>query len=46
MVMSVVAVMWIGVAAVCCSLCIYGINRAIRRSNERKEGRTPALTRR
>jgi hypothetical protein len=42
--MSAVAVIWIGVAAVCCSLCIYGINRAVRRSKERKEGRTRALT--
>jgi hypothetical protein len=44
--MSAVAVIWIGVAAICCGLCIYGINRAIRRSKERQEGRTPALTRR
>lgn len=44
--MSAVAVIWISVAAVCCGLCVYGINRAIRRSKERKEGRTPALTRR
>jgi hypothetical protein len=44
--MSAVAVMWIGVAAICCGLCIYGINRAIHRSKERQEGRTPALTRR
>jgi hypothetical protein len=43
--MSAVAIIWIGVAAVCWGLCIYGINRAIRRSKERQEGRTPALTR-
>jgi hypothetical protein len=43
--MSAVAIMWISVAAVCCGLCIYGINRAIRRTKERKEGRTPTLTR-
>lgn len=47
--MSAVAIIWISVAAVCCGLCIYGINRAIRRSKERqeggREGRTPALTR-
>jgi hypothetical protein len=42
----VVAVIWIGVAAVCCGLCIYGINKAIRRSKERQEGLRPALTRR
>lgn len=43
--MSAVAIVWISVAAVCCGLCIYGINRAIRRSKERREVRTPALTR-
>lgn len=42
--MSAVAVIWIGVAAVCCGLCIYGINRAIRRPKERREEPTPALT--
>lgn len=42
--MSAVAVIWIGVATICCGLCIYGINRAIRRSKERREERTPALT--
>jgi len=40
--MSDVAVIWIGLAAICCGLCIYGISRAIRRSKERQEGRTPA----
>jgi hypothetical protein len=44
--MSAVAVIWIGVAAVCCGLCIYGISRAIRRSKEHQERRTPALTKR
>jgi hypothetical protein len=32
--MSAVAVIWIGVAVVCCGLCIYGISRTIRRSKE------------
>ncbi|HEX6581905.1 MAG TPA: hypothetical protein VF195_13705 [Actinomycetota bacterium] len=44
--MSAVVVVWIGVAAVCCGLCIYGIGSVIRRSKEHREGRTPALTRR
>jgi hypothetical protein len=44
--MSAVAVIWIGVAAICCGLCIYGISRAIRRSKERQEDRAPDLTRR
>jgi cytochrome oxidase assembly protein ShyY1 len=44
--MSAVAVIWFGLAAVCCGLCIYGINRAIRRSKDRQDGRTPVLTRR
>jgi hypothetical protein len=42
--MSAVAVIWIGVAAICCGLCIYWISRAVRRSKERQKGRTPALT--
>lgn len=42
--MSAVAIIWISVAAACCGLCVYGINRAVRRSKERKEGRRPALT--
>ena len=37
-----VAVIWIGLAAICCGLCIYAISRAIRRSAERQEGRTTA----
>jgi hypothetical protein len=44
--MSAAAIIWIGVAAVCCGLCIYGINGAIRRSKERQEASTPALTKR
>jgi hypothetical protein len=40
--MSAIAVIWIGVAAVCCGLCVYGINRAIRRSKERQGAPTPA----
>jgi hypothetical protein len=40
--MSAIAVIWFGVVAVCCGLCLYGINRAIRRSKQRHEGRTPA----
>jgi hypothetical protein len=42
--MSAVAVTWIGVAAVCCGLCIYGISRAVRRSKERWQRRARALT--
>jgi hypothetical protein len=44
--MSAIAVIWIGVAAVCCGLCVYGINRAIRRSKERQGAPTPALSKR
>jgi len=29
-----VTVLWIGVIAVCCGLCAYGINVAVRRAKE------------
>lgn len=44
--MSAVAVVWISVAAVCCGLCIYGINRAIRRSRDRQSQDQPVPTHR
>jgi hypothetical protein len=29
-------ILWIAAVAACCGLCAYGINRAVRRSKERR----------
>jgi hypothetical protein len=36
----VVAVLWIGAIVVCCGLCAYGINVAVRRAKARREALT------
>jgi hypothetical protein len=37
-----VAILWIGAIAVCCGLCAYGINVAVRRGKARREAQALA----
>ena len=37
-----VTVLWVGAIAVCCGLCAYGINVAVRRAKARREAQALA----